>query len=98
MECVGMSGVLTTRQKRALQKLSFDHKEFVVKGELPAGIGLGTMDRLVELGLAEKGPSQRRRGQIGWRITDDGWRCMYGHTADEIAKGDAMVAPRRVWR
>jgi hypothetical protein len=40
---------------------------------------------LLSLGLIESGPNAGHYGQIGWRLTaDDGWRCMYGKTVEEI--------------
>ena len=93
-----MSKVLGARERKALDKLSFDHRDFLIKGQL-TGIGTTTLASLVSLGLAETGPSQRYYGEIGWRITDDGWRCMYGKTLGEImAPGGSPVRPLRIWQ
>jgi hypothetical protein len=42
-----------------------------------------TLDALVDLGLLETCLSQRY-GEIGWRVTPNGARCMYGKTFDEM--------------
>ena len=93
-----MSRVLDYRSRAALRELSTHHDEFLVEGEFAADIGFQVLDELVALGLAEKGSSTRHGGREGWRSTADGWRCMYGHTVEEIAKGDKTIVPLRVWR
>lgn len=94
-----MTRVLNARERNALDKLSFDHDDFVVKGHLPRGIGIKTLENLLRLGLISKGPSKRYHGQTGWRITPDGWRCMYGQTYEEImAPGGEPALPLSVWR
>jgi len=92
-----MSHILTSRERKALDRLSLDRTEFVIKGELPAGIGEQSLNTLVSLGLAELGPG--RFGETGWRMTPDGWRCMYGKTYEEImAPGAGKSYPLRGWR
>ena len=51
-------------------------------------------------GLAETGPSRNYSSEIGWRITDDGWRCMYGETIVEILTKPAGVKtyPFVIWK
>jgi len=89
--------VLSARERTALDKLALEHTDFLIAGQL-VGVGKITMARLVDLGLAEVGPSQRYYGEQGWRITSDGWRCMYGKTYEEImAPGEPPVRPLRVW-
>lgn len=94
-----MDDVLNSRECNALQQLSDVHNEFLIKGEL-VGIGDVTLASLVDRGLAETGPSRKYGPQIGWRITDDGWRCMYGETLKEImVKPDGVKSyPFLVWR
>lgn len=94
-----MSCILNARERKALAHISFDHNDFIIKGKLPAGIGQKTLEGLVTLGLLEKGPSQRYYGQTGYKVTPDGWRCMYGQTYEEImAPPERTVHPLRVWR
>ena len=50
-----MSYVLKPRERKALIKLSDDHNDFLIKGQL-VGIGAATLASLVSLGLAETGP------------------------------------------
>src|SRR3954471_24874193 len=93
-----MSRVLNPRERKALETLSFYHRNFLIKGEL-VGIGAKTLESLVGLGLAEVGQSERNYGQTGWRITPDGWRCMCGNTYEEImAPGGKPMLPLKVWR
>jgi hypothetical protein len=76
--------------------MTLDHTRFHVKGEL-VGVGESTLAGLVSLGLLETGVSQRHHGV--WRLTPDGWRCMYGKTIEEImAPGGGPVRPLRVWK
>lgn len=75
--------VLNARERKALNRLSEDTRDFLIKGKL-TGVGLITLASLVELGLAEIGASRRYYGETGWRITPDGWRCMYGKTYEEM--------------
>jgi hypothetical protein len=90
-----VSRILNARERKALDKISFDHRNFYIKGEL-VGIGTVTLDALVDLGLLETGPSQRYYGEIGWRVTPNGTRCMYGRTFDEM-KGPGPYHRLRVW-
>jgi hypothetical protein len=93
-----MSRILTARERRALDKLAFERPDFVVRGKL-AGVGLKTLQSLVDMGLAEKGPCERYHGAIGWRVKSDGWRCMYGKTLEEMTReGEGPYTPLRVWR
>lgn len=80
-----MTTVLNKREKLALWKLSTEggRTDFLIAGQL-VGIGKVTLAHLVELGLAQVGPSDRYYGGSGWRITDDGYRAMYGMTHAEI--------------
>ncbi len=66
-----MTYVLTSRERKALEKLSNDQRDFLMKGQL-VGVGDVTLQTLVDLGLAETGLSRRYSDERGWRITDDG--------------------------
>lgn len=92
-----MSRVLNAKERHALERMELDHASFHVKADLGTGIGLKTVDELLGLGLIEAGPSPRHYGQIGWRITPDGWRCMYGRTREEMMDG-GQYRPLRVWQ
>lgn len=62
-----MTYILNKRERTALEALEretrFENGDFIYKGKLPTGIGAKTLDKLVELGLAEKGPSKRYWGR-----------------------------------
>jgi len=95
--------VLNKRERTALEALEretrFENGDFIYKGKLPTGIGAKTLEKLVELGLAEKGPSQRYWGDIGYRTTENAEICMYGATWAEILAlpGEPKLEPLRVW-
>jgi len=94
-----MSHVLNKAERRALEKMGFECGVFLMKGQFSSGVGITTLDELVGLGLAEKGRSERYPGAVGWRITADGWRCMYGATYQDIRKPSAKpLLPLRIWR
>lgn len=95
-----MSEVLSAKQRQALDRMTLDHQNYHIGAELGPGIGAKTVESLLELGLIEAGSNARHHGQIGWRLTDDGWRCMYGETIDEImAKPENIKAyPFVTWR
>lgn len=91
-----MSYVLTARERKLLDHMQFDHRAFQIPGQMPVGTsGKVTLSRLVELGLLETG--QGRFGEVGYRITDDGWRCIYGKTHDEIMSSGGQHYPLKVW-
>ena len=92
-----VSRILNKRERDGLEKLTEDpiNRDYLIKGQL-TGVGHVTLASLVELGLAEIGPSKRYYDESGWRITDDGWRCMYGKTLDEMGSGGPYYK-LRVW-
>lgn len=45
--------------------------KYEIKGKL-VGVGEKTLAALVDSGLAERGPSPRHPGAIGWAITEAG--------------------------
>lgn len=94
--------VLNKRERAGLEALDretrFEKGDFIYKGKL-VGTGVKTLEKLVELGLAEKGPSQRYWGEIGYRTTDNAEICMYGATWAEIRKlpEGTQLEPLPVW-
>jgi len=95
---VTTSRLLTNRERKALERLSLDRSEFLIKEKFPRGVAAGTLDGLVEIGLAERGPSTRYPGLEGYRIAPDGWRAMYGKTYAEIMQDGTPVHPLRAMR
>jgi hypothetical protein len=95
-----MSEVLNAKQRQALDRMTLDHSNFHIGAELGPGVGTKTVESLLALGLIEASPNARHYGQIGWRLTNDGWRCMYGETIAEIlAKPDGVKTfPFVVWK
>ena len=92
-----MTYVLTNRQRAALKELTKNKDEFTPYWQF-SRVGKGSLDLLVEVGLAETGPTNRRPGEIGWRITDNGWSCIYGKTYAEImAPGALPPYPLEIW-
>lgn len=92
-----MTYVLTHRQRGALNALSKKQNDVMPYWQF-LKIGRNTLNRLVDIGLAETGLTNRRRDEIGWRITDDGWRCIYGKPyADIIAPGALPPQPFEIW-
>jgi hypothetical protein len=94
-----MKDRLSAYECKALKKLGDHPTQFLIWGEL-VGIGRPTLASLVERGLAETGLSREYAPEIGWRITDDGWRCMYGETlAELLAKPSGVKTyPFVVWK
>jgi hypothetical protein len=83
---------------KALDMLSLRPDDFLIGDELNK-VGEVTLRRLASLGLAEAGLPPRYHGKTGWRITPDGWRCMFGKSYEEImASGVRPVRPLPVWR
>lgn len=93
-----MGRVLNSKERRALERISREDHDYVVKSRLPVGVGLKTLDGLVKMGLLETGPSKLYSGITGWKVAPDGWRCMYGKTYEEIVRCEMSSRPLRVWR
>jgi hypothetical protein len=92
-----MTYVLTNRQRAALKELTKNKDKFTPYWQFLRA-GKVSLNLLVEVGLAETGPTNRRRGEIGWRITENGWRCIYGKTYTEIiAPGALPPYPLKIW-
>jgi len=94
-----LKGTLSAYECKALKLLSEQTTDFLVWGYF-VGIGRPTLDALVRRGLAETGPSANYPSEIGWRITDDGWRCIYGETiAELLAKPNgSRTFPFVIWK
>lgn len=79
-----MSNNLKKREVDALAKVNDESRflqgDYVVAKELAPDIGEVTLIHLLELGLLEAGHSDRYRGEVGYRITLDGERLLYGAT------------------
>ena len=90
-----MTYLLTAREQKLLRHLQIDSSVFQIRGQLPVGTGEVTLTRLAELGLLETGPG--RHSQIGWRLSDDGWRCMYGKPKADLGAEGPPHYPLRVW-
>lgn len=79
-----MVHVLNKRERDALAALaretSYEEGDFIYRGKLPSGTGVKTLEKLVELGLAEKGPSKRYWGDIGYRTTENAAAFLHGAT------------------
>ena len=92
-----MTYLLNSRQRAALNELRQNQDEYLPYWRFMR-VSESTLNSLVELGLAESGPTNRRSGEVGWRITDNGWRCIYGKTFAEImAPGALPPLPLDVW-
>ncbi|MEV5020723.1 hypothetical protein MRBLMA1_000521 [Sphingobium sp. LMA1-1-1.1] len=86
---------LTDRERKLLDHLQMDDETFQIRGQLPVGTGEITLHRLTELGLLETGGG--RFGETGWRLTDNGWRCMYGKSQAEMMTNGERNHPLKVW-
>lgn len=75
-----MDEKLSARERKALETMDLCWYRFEIVGKLP--VGKITLDRVVERGLAEIGPSPRQPGVMGWAITEAGRRALYGKAYD----------------
>lgn len=90
-----MTYVLSAREQKLLRHLQIDSSVFQIRGQLPLGTGAVTLTRLTELGLLETGPG--RHGEVGWRLSENGWRCMYGKPESELGAEGAPHHSLKVW-
>ena len=96
-----MSYVLSPREQTLLKALTHaGPREFMIKGELPVGVGPKSLDQMQKLGLIEKSAAASFRGDYGYRLTLDGHRCMYGLTEAEMLAlpGGSQAEPLLVWK
>lgn len=98
-----MTHKLSKREVLALEKAQIENDhlqgDFCLKAKLGPGIGAGTIENLVALGLLEIGYSSYHREENCVRLTADGERCLNGGlTTDEILQkcpsGKMYHAPR----
>ena len=90
-----MTHVLSAREQKLLRHLQIDSSVFQIRSQLPLGTGTVTLTRLTELGLLETGPG--RHSEVGWRLSENGWRCMYGKPKSELGAEGAPHYPLKVW-
>jgi hypothetical protein len=90
-----MTHILNAQERKLLAYLQLDDQVYQVRGQIPPGIGVVTLGRLTALGLLETGPG--RFGDTGWRLTDDGWRCMYGKPKTDLGAEGAPHHELKIW-
>lgn len=90
--------ILNQYERAALLALSQD-TSIPAHGEARRGFGKAHLDVLVRLGLAIFVPQDTDRNRNNVRITDDGWRCMYGLTKAEFdSHTNVKPVPYRIWQ
>lgn len=74
-----MKPLLSSAQLKAIQALTIEPEggDYLIKGEL-VGIGLNTLQTLVDAGFVEVGCASRFPGQEAWRLTAAGWNIANG--------------------
>jgi hypothetical protein len=94
-----MAQHLSALESRGLKWATETFPYFRDTAQLPKGVGVGTLDKLVALGLAEREETNPLDGRVGYRTTPSGWRTMYGMTYEEMlaARQTEPVYPLRVW-
>jgi len=90
-----MTYVLSARERKLVEHLQVDHETFRIRGQLPPGIGDTTLNRLTALGLLDVGIG--RFGDPGWRLSSNGWLCMYGKTNDEMMASGEPSLPLKIY-
>lgn len=92
-----MTRILTYRERQALDRMTIDHASFHAQADLGPDVEMSVIESLLALGLIEAGPIPN---STSWRLTDDGWRCMFGKTFAKImASGaDDPAQPLKVWQ
>ncbi|WP_459096959.1 hypothetical protein [Devosia sp. A449] len=90
--------ILNIYERAALLALS-KHKQIPAHSDANPGFGRAHLDALLGLGLAAVVPSQTDPKRNDFRISDDGWRCMFGLSKAQIdGDADRAPAPFRVWQ
>lgn len=56
--------------------LSLSPEEFVPLGQLPRGVGPGTLAKLAELGLVEQDTGTDPPSKPAWRVSPRGWKVI----------------------
>lgn len=82
--------LLTIRECTALKWLAEARSEYWSHRRM-RGVTTRTLNSLVALGLVEQDRQVEWPNEARWRITDSGWRAMYGMTLGEImATSDSL--------
>lgn len=90
--------ILNQYERAALLALS-QRDQTPAHGEAARSFGKAHLDVLLGFGLAALVPSKSDAKSNGFRITDEGWRCMYGLTKTQIdSDTNGKPAPFRVWQ
>ena len=90
--------ILNQYERAALLALS-QHQQIAAHSDANAGFGRAHLEALLGLGLAMAVPSRTDQKRHDFRITDDGWCCIYGLTKAQIdSHTDRKPAPFRVWQ
>ena len=92
-----MSRILDSRERGVLDALRSDPSSYQTKDALLFGIGRKTLDGLVNLGLLETGAPRFDTRQLGYRLTPNGWRTIYGMSYEEMLAQSKHARPLRVW-
>lgn len=90
--------ILNQYERAALLALS-QHEQIPAHDDASRGFGKAHIENLLGHGLAMAVPSKADQRHNAFRITDDGWRCIYGFTKAEIdSHTDRRPVPFRVWQ
>ncbi|HTN63047.1 MAG TPA: hypothetical protein VL147_16115 [Devosia sp.] len=90
--------VLNQYERAALLALS-QYEQVSAQGEGNTGFGRTHLEALLGRGLAVVVPSKTGRRLNNFRITNNGWLCMYGLTQAQIeSRIHLRPAPFRVWQ
>jgi len=82
-----LSTFLSRQERAALEAIRHSGRDFTDTSALPYGVGQVTLDRLLQRGLIEAGPSKPGKKGRSYRISDDGWICMFGAPFERIGAG-----------
>ena len=78
MQRASITAFLSRRERAAMEAIRCSGLEFTDASSLPHGVGQRTLDKLVQRGLLDAGPSKAGKMRGSYRISDDGWICMFG--------------------
>ena len=79
-----MSKFLDRKERAALEAVRLKGRESVRFKDMPVGVGKAAVESLVSRGLLETVPGPHGRGGQCYRVTRDGWRCMFGKTYEQL--------------
>jgi hypothetical protein len=92
-----MAHILNRSERAALSAL----REGWIATEGVSALGLSRQhfETLHRLGLAMVAPSGRSDRRVGYAISEDGWRCIYGFSKAQLdSLSNIAPAPFRVWQ